>query len=120
MVKIEQEADASELRRVIYAMAQHEGPDGVFLTPQEIKKCLSVLPAAIGHWLKNSRPLDDGSYRGEMHDGLIVRAVPRPEKEGEAFGAVFKEGAHFDIFVKFEAGALADIGAHLGMEAKSA
>lgn len=120
MAQISKEADAKELVQVIYALGQGEDPENVFLVPREIQKCLRVLPSAIGWWLKNSQPLEDGSYRGEMHGGLIIHAVPREAREGDAFGVPFKEGAHFDIFVKFEAEALRALSEQLGMPVKNA
>ena len=116
-VPIKGEADASELRRVIYAMAA-QNPDS-FVTPKEIKAVLDLLPAAIGYWLKNSPPLENDDYRGEMHDGIIVRAVPREGKSGVAFGSPYETEDHFDLYVKFEGAALEAISQQLGWEVKN-
>ena len=116
-VPIKGEADASELRRVIYAMAAQN--PGSFVTPKEIKSVLDLLPAAIGYWLKNSPPLENDDYRGEMHDGIIVRAVPREGHSGVAFGRPYETEDHFDLYVKFEGAALEAISQQLGWEVKN-
>ena len=111
------EADASELRKVIRAFAAQD-PDS-FVTPKEIKAVLDLLPKAIGYWLKNSPPLENDDYRGEMHDGIIVRAVPREGKSGVAFGRPYTTEDHFDLYVKFEGAALDAIAGQLGWQVKN-
>jgi len=116
-VIIKGEADGSELRRVIYAMAA-QTPES-FLTPKEIDNVLDLLPKAIGYWLKNSPPLENDSYRGEIHNGLIIRAVPREGKSGVAFGRPYTTEDHFDLYVKFEGAALEAISEQLGWNVKN-
>jgi len=116
-VPIKGEADAKELRAVIRAFAAQD-PE-TFLTNKNIEDVLAILPKAIGYWLKNSPPLGNDDYRGEMHDGLIIRAVPREGKSGVAFGSPYETEDHFDLYVKFEGAALDAIAKQLGWEVKN-
>lgn len=116
-IPIKDEADASELRRVIYAMAAQD-PDS-FVTPKEIKAVLDLLPAAIGYWLKNSPPLENDSYRGEMSKGLIVTATPREGYSGVAFGHPYEVDDYLEVHVKFEGRAKDALAEQLGWNIKN-
>ena len=116
-VPIVNEADASELRRVIYALAA-QNPES-FVTPKEIKAVLDLLPKAIGYWLKNSAPLENDSYRGEMSNGLIVRAIPREGYSGTAFGREYEVDDYLEIHVKFEGKAKDALAEQLGWDVKN-
>lgn len=116
-VPIKGEADASELRRVIYAMAA-QNPDS-FVAPKEIKAVLDLLPKAIGYCMRHSAPLENDSYRFEIDNGLIIHAVPTEGHEGVAFGHPYKVEDHFEIHVKFHGKALDAISEQLGLEAKN-
>lgn len=111
-VKIKGEADASELREVIYAFG-HEVETETFLTHSVIKKCLGLLPKAIGYCMAHSAPAEDDSYRLEMSNGLIIHAVPREGRSGVAFGHPFTTPEHWDLYVKFSGRALEAIGEQL-------
>jgi hypothetical protein len=115
-VPIEGEADASELRRVIYAMSQKQSG---FITPKEIKAVLDLLPDAIGYCLANSAPEENDSLRLEMSKGLIVHAVPKEKNEGEAFGHPFNMEDHYKMYVKFSGRANDAIAKQLGWEVKN-
>lgn len=116
-IEIKDEADARELRQVISAFAMHDADN--FLTDGDIKKCLSLLPKSIGYWLANSEPNEDGVFRGEMHNGLIIHAVPRLEKSGVAFGYPYTSPEHFDFYVKFHGKALDELTEEMGKPAKN-
>ncbi len=115
---IEGEADRSELVQIVQAFA-YKSEEVAFVTNEDIENVLKLLPRSIGYWLANSKPLPDGSLRGEIHHGLIVRAVKKPEYTGEAFGHSFTEPAHYDIYLKFEGAALADLSDELGATVKN-
>lgn len=116
-VPITAEADASELRKVIRAFAAQD-PD-TFLTNKNIDDVLDLLPKAIGYCMKNSAPLDNGSYRFEMDNGVIILAVPTEGHEGIAFGHPYKVEDHFAIHVKFHGKALDAIAEQLGWDVKN-
>lgn len=117
-VEINKEADASELREVIYAFGQEDTE--TVLTPRTIKKCLDILPKSIGYALRNSAPLEDDSYRLEMDNGMIIHAIPREGRSGVAFGHPYNIEEHFEIHLKFHAKALDAIGEQLhGWEVKN-
>lgn len=117
---IKGEADRGELIETIRAFAVSKNEDdSLFLSEQDIENTLRLLPRAIGYWLANSEPLPDGSLRGEIHRGLIVYAVRKPEFSGEAFGHKFTEAEHFDLYLKFDGAALADLSEELSSPAKN-
>lgn len=118
-MNIEKEADRSDVINAIWNIAMPTEPSDVIIGKSEIKKTLQVLPAGIGYCLANSEPLPDGSRRVEIHDGIIVHARLKPEHAGTAFGHEFTEPSHWDIALKFEAGALRMISEYLGKQAKN-
>ena len=117
MIEIKGEADGSELRKVISAFSRQA--ENRFVTDKDIDSVLDLLPQSIGYWLKNSTPLADGSYRGEMHNGFIITARLKPELVGIAFGHDFNEPEHYDLHIKFEGSALDAIGQELSSPAKN-
>lgn len=116
-VPIKDEADARELRQVISAFGMQTSDN--FLTNDDIEKCLALLPKSIGYWLANSEPNEDGVFRGEMHNGLIVHAVPRQERSGIAFGRPYTSPEHFDFYVKFHGSALDELTEQMGKSVKN-
>lgn len=118
-ITINKEADAQEVFAVQREIAVGMEPKDEFLTLALAKKSNETLFRAIGYCLANSEPLEDGSRRVEMHDGLIVRARLKPEQEGTAFGQAFTEPEHWDIDVKLHAGALRAISEQLGLQSKN-
>lgn len=114
---IEGEADGTEFAKVLSQFAIQNSVS--FINNEKAEQVVRLLPRSIGWWLAHSTPLEDGSLRGEIHRGIIVRAVKKPEYAGEAFGHSFTEPAHYDIYLKFEGAALADLADELGMEVKN-
>lgn len=118
-IKITGEADAQEVFAAQREFAVGMEPKDEFLTLAIAEKAHKTLFSAIGYCLAKSQPLEDGSRRVEMHNGLIVRARLKPEHEGTAFGQAFTEPEHWDIDVKLHAGALRQIAEELGLQAKN-
>lgn len=100
-VLVQGEADRKELTLIMTRMSRRRD-EMDYVDRRTINMVFDLLPRGMGYWLRNSEPLEDGSYRGEIRGGLIVYAVPRAAKDGVAFGNPYHSPEHFDIYLKFE------------------
>lgn len=84
----------------------------------QIEEVLDVLPKALAKWLKKHGDQGDGSYRGEIHAGLIFNLEPREGRTTE--GAVAGEiPAHLALYVKATLPALDNMEATFEQEVRN-